>query len=163
MSTTRTTPRAAEEQAADIELGVVSNHEAAHAVATLRLGGQVRGIRIWEVGPARWQGVVNMRFLNTTEGHRGVAVALLVGAPAERRWLEVHNVSLSAYRHDVHAGSGPDRDSARDCLALIPRAERPTFREVEREAALLVDRCWDRVEHLADRLARSARLHHVHA
>lgn len=157
------TPLTAEEQAADHVLGAISHHEAAHAVAALRLGGQVPKIRMWQVGPTRWYGNVDMRFPDTDEGNRAAAVALLIGVPTELHWLQVHGVRHADLPHDVHASSGHDRDAARDCLARITRGLRPSFRAVERESALLVVRHWDRIEHLAARLVRTPRLHHVHA
>jgi hypothetical protein len=159
MTSTRTAPPngtaslTQEQRAAAIALGGISHHEAAHAVAALRQGGQVVKIRMWQVGPARWHGDVGMRFRDDDEGNRAAAVALLVGVPTERRWLDLHDVPEALYPHDIWASSGPDRDSARDSLNRISRRHRPGFHEIERHAALLVDRCWDRIEHLAARLA----------
>jgi hypothetical protein len=153
MTSTRTPPLNPEQQTAAIALGVISHHEASHAVAALRRGGQVLKIRMWQRRPTRWQGLVTMRFRDDDEGNRAAAVALLVGLPTELRWMQLHDVTEAAVPHDLWASSGPDRDRARDSLTRIPRRYRPTFRDVEREAALLVDRCWDRIEHLANRLA----------
>ncbi|WP_158842671.1 hypothetical protein [Saccharothrix deserti] len=144
-------------------LGMISHHEAAHAVITLRLGGRVPKIRIRKTGPASWFGDVDMNFPDTNDGIRAAATALLVGVPTELHWLQVHGVPVAAVSHDVHASSAHDRGVARECLARITRTERPTYREIEREAALLVVRSWDRIERLAARLVERPLIHHVHA
>ncbi|MBB5808944.1 hypothetical protein F4560_008712 [Saccharothrix ecbatanensis] len=151
------------DRTATYALGVISHHEAAHAVIALRLGGTVPKIRMWKTGPARWFGNVAMTFPSTNDGNRAAATALLAGAPTELHWLDLHGVPATALPHDVHASSAHDRNEARDCLAHITRAERPTYRQIERDAALLVVRSWDRIERLAARLVDHPRMHHVHA
>ncbi|WP_447006634.1 hypothetical protein ACRAKI_09225 [Saccharothrix isguenensis] len=151
------------DRTATYALGVTAHHEAAHAVIALRLGGQVPRIQIWNTGPTQWFGNVAMTFPSTNDGYRAAATALLAGVPTELHWLDIHDLPVTALPHDVHASSAQDRDEARDCLAHIPRAERPTYREIEREAALLVVRSWDRIERLAARLVDHPRMHHVHA
>ncbi|WNV83244.1 hypothetical protein [Umezawaea sp. Da 62-37] len=158
MASTRTAPPTPEQQTAAIALDVISHHEAAHAVAALRLSGQVLKIRLWQKRPNRWEGLVTMRFRDDADGNRAAATALLVGVPTELRWMHLHRINQAALPHDVWASGGPDRDEARDSLTRIPRRDRPTFREIEREAVVLVDRCWDRIEHLAARLAASHQL-----
>jgi len=152
-----------EDQLAENALGVISHHEAAHAVAALRLGGRVPKIRMWRRGPTRWFGNVTMSFPDTDDGHRAAAVALLIGVPTELHWLDLHHVRPADLPHGVHASSEHDRGEARDCLARITRTARPAFHTVEREAALLVLRHWDRIEHLAARLVQAPRQRHVHA
>lgn len=135
------------------DLATIGHHEAAHAVAALHLGARVHRIRLWQVSPTCWEGRVDMDFPDTDQGNRAAAVALLAGVAAERAWLDLHAIPTHRHPHDVHASGRRDRDLVADCLTRITRATRPGYREIERDAALLVTRCWDRIEHLAARLA----------
>jgi hypothetical protein len=157
MSPTRTAEQA---EAAYCELATIAHHEAAHAVIGRHLGLQVFKIQLWQVRPNYWRGHVTWSVVPDDQGNRAEAVASLVGEPAELRWLEANGVPAERRPHDVFDSSREDRNRVGDLLAWITPAERPTFREVEREAAALVVRHWGRIEHLAARLIEP-RLHQI--
>ncbi|NKE63715.1 hypothetical protein FXN61_46190 [Lentzea sp. PSKA42] len=67
----------------------------------------------------------------------------------------------SAWPHDVEDSGAYDRNIVHECLARIPRAQRPTFRAVQNEANRLVVAHWGRITDLAARLLDNHCIHHV--
>ncbi|TWP51711.1 hypothetical protein FKR81_12650 [Lentzea tibetensis] len=145
----------------DHDLATIAHHEAAHAVGALVSGNAVPKVRIWQATLAGWRGWTDMEFEESPDGDHAAAVALLAGVAAELAWLEEHDVLRSAWPHDVDASGAYDRTVVHECLARIPRAQRPSFRAVQGEADRLVAAHWGRITDLAARLIDARCLHHV--
>lgn len=148
-------------QQAMYEIETLAHHEAAHAVIALVGGGTAPKVRIWQASPTRWRGWTDMTFNETPEGDEAAALALLAGVPAERFWLEAHNVPRSRWPHDVEGSGARDRQLVHECLARIPRDQRPTFQAMQSKAERLVITHWDRITDLAARLVADQCVHHV--
>jgi hypothetical protein len=148
-------------QQAVFEIETLAHHEAAHAVIALVGGGTALRARIWQASPTRWRGWTDMTFDETPDGDHAAALALLAGAPAERFWLEAHHVPRKCWPHDVEGTGAYDRQMVHECLARIPREQRPTFRALQSKAERLVITHWDRVADLAARLVADHTVHHV--
>lgn len=148
-------------QQAVFEIETLAHHEAAHAVIALVGGGTAPKVRIWQASPTRWRGWTDMTFDETPEGDQAAALALLAGVPAERFWLETHHVPRANWPHDVESSGAYDRQKVHECLARIPRDQRPAFHTMQGKAERLVVAHWDRITDLAARLVTDNTIHHV--
>lgn len=128
-------------------------HEAAHTVAALRGRGRVRKVELIRGStPDRWRGITHCAFDESPEGHWASIVTSLAAVPAEQQFAGSDPDRRERVRWVVHSDPTGDLAAARTELDQLPRHDRPTLRQAERAAAVLVERNWQHIEHLAELL-----------